>query len=238
MTAFAEVSRIGELSFLLNHEFRKILKRNFSSCALQEKDSFLLAFVNGIIGRKIGMAQTFGKNGEVLPVTYLRCEPNTVHDLKTLDRDGYESVVLAFEDLGKKATKNKKYRVIKEFPGHPAGVEKGVEVNVGVFEPEEKITIVGISKGKGFQGRVRRHNCHVARRTHGTKYGRHGSSGSIAITARSQPGIKMPGRMGSDQITLHKREVVVVDKERNLIAVKGPVPGAVNSLVYLKKSVS
>jgi len=198
----------------------------------------LLKPVNGIIGRKLGMAQTFGKKGEVVPVTYLRCEPNTVHDLKTLDRDGYESVVLAAEDLGNKATKNKKYRVIKEFLGNVTGVEKGAEVTVALFEAEEQVTIVGISKGKGFQGRVRRHNARVIRRTHGTKYGRHGSTGSISITARSQPGIKMPGRMGGDQITLHNREVIVVDVLRNLIAVKGPVPGAVNSLVYLKKSAS
>lgn len=192
--------------------------------------------MKGIIGRKIGMAQVFSENGKLVPVTYVRCEPNTVYDIKTDERDGYSSVVLGFESLGNAATKTRKYRVVREVRGSVDGAEKGAAVDVSIFEDGEKISLVGKSKGKGFQGRVRRHNARVARRTHGTKYIRHGSTGSICITGRSQKGLKMSGRMGNDQVTLHNREVVKVDAERNLVAVKGAVPGSINSVVLLKKA--
>ncbi len=191
--------------------------------------------MSGIIGRKMGMAQVFSSEGNLIPVTYIKCEPNTVYDVKTEERDGYSSVVLGFEDLGKKATKTRKFRVLREVRGETS-LEKGAAVDASVFEEGDSISLVGTSKGKGFQGRVRRHGMHVARKTHGTKYIRHGSSGSMCITARSQKGLRMSGRMGVDQVTLHKRKVVVVDAARNLIAIKGAVPGSINSVVLLKKA--
>ena len=191
--------------------------------------------MSGIIGRKMGMAQVFAENGNLVPVTYIKCEPNTVYDVKTEERDGYSSLVLGFEALGKRETKTKKFRVVREVRGETS-LEKGASVDASVFEEGEKVSLVGTSKGKGFQGRVRRHGMHVARKTHGTKYIRHGSSGSMCITARSQKGLRMSGQMGVDQVTLHKKEVVKVDAERNVIAIKGAVPGSINSVVLLKKA--
>lgn len=197
---------------------------------------FLHYIMNGIIGKKMGMAQVFNENGKVVPVTYLACEPNTVFDIKTEERDGYSSVVLGAGDLGKRATKTKKFRTLKEFSGDVSSdVVIGSSVDVSIFKEGEKVSLVGTSKGKGFQGRVRKHNANVARKSHGTKAIRHGSSGSMCITARSQKGLKMAGRMGNDQVTLRSVEVVRVDAERSIVAVKGPVPGAVNSIVFLKK---
>ena len=190
----------------------------------------------GIIGKKMGMAQAFDEKGRSIPVTYIRCDANSVYDIKTVDRDGYDAVVLGAGDLGSRATKTKKFRTVKEFQGDISSTEKGSSVDVSIFEKGEKVTLVGTSKGKGFQGRVRRHNHNVARKTHGTKAIRHGSSGSMCITARSQKGLKMSGRMGNDQVTLRDRELVVVDADRGVVAVKGPVPGAINSIVFLKKS--
>lgn len=190
----------------------------------------------GIIGRKMGMGQVFSETGKVIPVTYVKCEPSVVYGLKTAEKDGYDAVVLGYEDLGSRATKTRKYRVLKEFKGDVSSVEAGASVDVSLFAEGEKVTLVGVSKGKGFQGRVRRHGMHVARKSHGTKYIRHGSTGSIGITARVQKGIRMPGRMGCDQVTLHNREIIKVDADRKFVAVKGPVPGAINSVVFLKKS--
>lgn len=184
----------------------------------------------------MGMGQVFAENGKLIPVTYVKCEPSVVCGLKTVEKDGYSAVVLGFEDLKAKATKTRKFRITKEFKGGIDGVEVGSLVDVSLFSEGEKATMIGVSKGKGFQGRVRRHGMHVARKTHGTKYIRHGSTGSIGITARVQKGIKMPGRMGCDQVTLHNREIIKVDAARNFVAVKGPVPGAINSVVFLKKS--
>ncbi|HID92183.1 TPA: 50S ribosomal protein L3 [Candidatus Peregrinibacteria bacterium] len=198
---------------------------------------FYIKLMKGIIGKKMGMAQVFDENGRVIPVTYLSCEPNIVFDIKTVERDGYSSVVLGASPLGKRATKTKKFRTMKEFSGDvSADTVIGASVDVSIFEEGENVSVVGVSKGKGFQGRVRRHNTRVARKTHGTKAVRHGSSGSMCITARSQPGLTMAGRMGNDQVTLRSVEIVRVDAERSIIAVKGPVPGAVNSIVFLKKS--
>ncbi len=193
--------------------------------------------MKGIIGKKMGMAQVFDENGKVIPVTYLSCEPNTVFDIKTVERDGYSSVVLGSYPLGKKETKTKKFKTLKEFSGDVSSdVVIGSSVDVSIFEEGESVSLVGTSKGKGFQGRVRRHNANVARKSHGTKAIRHGSSGSMCITARSQKGLRMAGRMGNDQVTLRSVEIVRVDAERSIIAVKGPVPGAINSIVFLKKS--
>ncbi len=183
----------------------------------------------------MGMAQVFSAEGNLIPVTYIKCEPNMVCDVKTEERDGYSSLVLGFEPLGKRETKTKKFRVVREVRGETS-LEKGASVDASVFEEGEKVSLVGTSKGKGFQGRVRRHGMHVARKTHGTKYIRHGSSGSMCITARSQKGLRMSGRMGVDQVTLHKKEVIKVDTERNVIAIKGAVPGSINSVVLLKKA--
>jgi large subunit ribosomal protein L3 len=192
--------------------------------------------MKGLIGRKVGMSQVFNDSGKVVPITYIYCEPSVVLGFKTVDNDGYDAVVFGYSNLGGKAKKNKKFRIMKEFRGDTSGFSVGDKVSVDSFLVGDFITLVGVSKGKGFQGRVRLHNANVARKTHGTKAIRHGSSGSICITARSQKGLKMAGRMGVNKITLKNKGVVIVDAERSLLAVKGSVPGSINSIVFLNKS--
>lgn len=187
----------------------------------------------GCIGRKLGMSQIITAEGDIVPVTYVVCEPNTVCRKKTAEKDGYEAYVLGY-DLLKKPRKTKRFRVQKEF-AFSEDLEIESAVKVDIFAKDELVTVRGVSKGKGFQGRVRRHNARVARQTHGTKYTRHGSTGNCAMPGRVQKGTKMPGRMGGDTITLKKRPIVMVDPERNLLAIKGSLPGAINSHIIIEK---
>ncbi len=180
------------------------------------------------------MAQIFEEGGNFVPVTYIVCEPNVICQIKTTDKDGLDAIVLGAEKL-KKERKTKKFRTLCQFAGQGGDLKKGDEIKADLFEDGEKVTVTSVSKGKGFQGQVRRYNFKVARITHGTKDARHGSTGACAMPGRTKPGLKMAGRMGTDQVTLHDRIVVKVDVSRNLIAIKGPIPGAKNSIVYLKK---
>ncbi len=189
--------------------------------------------MSGIIGKKIGMAQIFEENGDFIPVTYISCEPNTIHQVKTAEKDGVDAVVIGADKL-KKEKKTKKFKILREFTGVSEG-KKGDTITVDTFNAGDEITVISTSKGKGFQGPVKRHNFSVARRSHGTKEPRHGSTGACAMPGRSKPGIKMAGRMGNDKITLRNRKIVSIDTKRNLIAVKGPVPGGKNGFVLLKK---
>ena len=190
-----------------------------------KRSKFFYNTVSGIIGKKIGMAQIFTEDGNLIPVTYVLCEPNTVHFVKE------DAVVLGGEKV-KKPTKTKKFKVIREF-SPLAEAKKGDEVKVDIFENGEEITVVATSKGKGFTGNVKRHNFKDLRQSHGTKYGRHGS---ISFGRnRLRTGIKLAGKSENDQVTLRDRKVIRVDANRHLIAVLGPIPGAKNGLVLLKK---
>lgn len=179
------------------------------------------------------MSQVFEEDGRMIPITYIQCEPNTVWQVKEKGKDGADAIVLGAQKLPE-SSKAKKFRTLRQISGKHE-VKKGDELSVGIFEKSEKVTVVATSKGKGFQGNVKRHNFSVIRLTHGTKYPRHGSTGACAMPGRTKPGLKMPGRMGSDKITLRNRSIVRVDTERSLIAIKGPVPGSKNSLILIKK---
>ncbi len=180
------------------------------------------------------MSQVLLEDGRSLPVTFIATEPNDIVQVKTVDNDGYAAVVLGCDPYNK-PSKNKKYKKMKEFRiEENAEVKKGDKVNVGDFKDVEAVSITAVSKGKGFQGPVKRHNFSIARETHGTKYARHGSTGACAMPGRTKPGQKMAGHMGRDQVTLRKREVVLVDEAKNVIAIKGSVPGAPNTYVYIK----
>lgn len=189
--------------------------------------------VQGILGQKVGMAQLYNEQGSVVPVTYLYCPPNEVMQVKTTETDDTVGLVLGVS-ARKNPTKTKKYRFVKQITG-AEGVERGSMIDLSQFTAGDIVNLTGTSKGKGFQGQVRRHNFRVARRTHGTKDPRHGSTNNTSITARQQKGLKMAGRMGNDQVTLRKCEIVAVDTERHLIAIKGPVPGARSSFVVIRK---
>jgi len=205
--------------------------------------------VNGLIGRKIGMTQLFSEDGRAVPVTVLRAGPCVVVQRKTKERDGYEAVQLGFvEDRpDRKATKPMRghfekagvppTRVVREV-GLAAGedAQPGATVTCEIFEPGQRVDVIGTSKGRGFQGVVKRHGFGGGRATHGSMFHRApGSIGASAYPSRVFPGMRMAGHMGSRRVTVKGLEVVKVDPERNLLLVKGAVPGARGSLVVIRR---
>lgn len=203
----------------------------------------------GILGRKIGMTQLFSENGELVPVTVIQAEPNVVLQKRTLENDGYEALQLGFADkkesLSNKAEKGhaekastSPKRYVREIRNANVGeYEVGQEISVGVFEAGDKIDVTGTSKGKGFQGSIKRHNQSRGPMSHGSHFHRSsGSMGQAADPARVFKGKKLPGQMGSETVTIQNLEVVSVDTERNLLLIKGNVPGARKSYVKITGS--
>jgi large subunit ribosomal protein L3 len=181
-----------------------------------------------ILGKKIGMTQTFSKEGRFIPVTLIEAGPCQVVQVKTKDKDGYQAVQVGFEKIDekkvKKSQKNKPFRFLKEFSGN--NLKDGDQIDVSVFNPGEIVKVIGFSKGKGFQGVVKRHGFAGFSATHGTKHGERapGSIGS-AFPERVFKGKKMAGRTGNQRIVAQGLEVVEIDQKNNLLAVKGAVPG-------------
>lgn len=205
----------------------------------------------GIIGKKLGMTQIFMEDGSVIPVTVIEAGPCPVTQKKTTETDGYEAVQLAFEDIREKL-------VNKPAAGHfkKAGVspkrhlkefrlKNTAEMNVGdvvaadTFASGDKVDITGITKGHGYSGTVKRWNTHILRMTHGTGpiHRQAGSMGANSTPSRIYKNKKMPGQYGNEQVTVLNLEVVKVDTEKNLIAVKGAVPGAKGGIVFIRDSV-
>ncbi|MGX5481238.1 50S ribosomal protein L3 [Bacillus thuringiensis] len=200
----------------------------------------------GILGRKIGMTQVFAENGELIPVTVIAANPNVVLQKKTTETDGYNAIQLGFEDKREKLTNKPEQghtakasttpkRFIREIRDADVdGLEVGQEVKVEVFAAGEIVDVTGISKGKGFQGVIKRHGQSRGPMSHGSRYHRRpGSMGPVAPN-RVFKGKKLAGRMGGDQVTIQNLEIVQVDTERNLLLVKGNVPGAKKSLVVVQ----
>jgi large subunit ribosomal protein L3 len=203
----------------------------------------------GILGRKIGMTQVFAENGDVIPVTVIEATPNVVLQKKTLENDGYEAIQLGFEDkperLANKPEKGhaaKANTAPKRFISEIRGVnldeyEVGQEIKVDIFAPGNKVDVTGISKGKGFQGAIKRHGQSRGPMSHGSRYHRRpGSMGSIAPN-RVFKSKELPGRMGGQQVTIQNLEIVKVDPERNLLLIKGNVPGPRKTVVKIKSAV-
>ncbi|KXY42705.1 50S ribosomal protein L3 [Bacillus cereus] len=203
----------------------------------------------GILGRKIGMTQVFAENGELIPVTVIAANPNVVLQKKTTETDGYNAIQLGFEDKREKLTNKPEQghtakasttpkRFIREIRDADVdGLEVGQEVKVEVFAAGETVDVTGISKGKGFQGVIKRHGQSRGPMSHGSRYHRRpGSMGPVAPN-RVFKGKKLAGRMGGDQVTIQNLEIVQVDTERNLLLVKGNVPGAKKSLVVVQGAV-
>ena len=204
----------------------------------------------GIIGKKLGMTQIFDENGLVIPVTVIEAGPCYVVQKKTTATDGYEAVQLGFEDIREKL-------VTKPAAGHfkKAGVsakrhlkefrlEGAAEMNVGdvvaadTFACGEKVDITGITKGRGFSGTVKRWNTHILRMTHGTGP-IHRQAGSMGVIdpARIFKNKKMAGQYGNEQVTVLNLEIIKIDAEKGLIAVKGAVPGSKGGIVFIRDSV-
>jgi large subunit ribosomal protein L3 len=203
----------------------------------------------GILGRKIGMTQVFAENGNLIPVTVVEAAENVVLQKKSVDSDGYVAVQIGFEDKREKlANKPEKghvakantapKRFIREFRGDDlVGYEVGQEVKVDIFAAGDIVDVTGISKGKGFQGVIKRHGQSRGPMAHGSRYHRRpGSMGPVAPN-RVFKGKKLPGRMGGKQITVQNLEIVRVDTERNLLLIKGNVPGPKKALLNIKGAV-
>lgn len=207
--------------------------------------------MKSIMGKKIGMTQIFDENGVMIPVTVVEAGPVVVTQIKTEETDGYNAVQVGFGEVKEK-------HVNKPMKGHfaKAGValkkhvkelrtEDGVEnyslaqeIKVDIFEVGEKIDVTGISKGKGFQGSIKRHGQSRGPETHGSHYHRApGSMGSASDPSKVRKGKKLPGHMGHTRVTIQNLEVARVDAEKNLILIKGAIPGPKKGLIVIKTAV-
>jgi len=205
--------------------------------------------MKGILGIKLGMTEVFEKNGNLVPVTVIKVEANVVTQLKTKDNDGYEAIQLGFdtkrEKLSNKAekghikkAKTSPKRYFKEIRGVKVeDYELGQEVTVDIFELGEIVDVSAISKGKGFQGVIKRHNFSRGPMTHGSHFHRRPGSLGTMRAKRVFKGKKLPGHMGRALITVQNLEIVVIDTENNLLLIKGNVPGPKKSLVVIKTAV-
>ena len=203
----------------------------------------------GILGRKLGMTQVFTKDGKLIPVTVVEVEPNVVTQIKTVETDGYEAIQLGFdtkrEKLSNKAEKghvSKANTAPKRFFKEIRGVDVskyqlGQELTVEVFEEGEMVDVSGISKGKGFQGVIKRYNQSRGPMGHGSQYHRGVGSLGTMRPMRVFKGKKLPGHMGHVSVTMQNLEVVAVMKDENVILIKGNVPGPKKSLVIIKSAV-
>ena len=203
-----------------------------------------------ILATKVGMTQIFNEDGVLTPVTVLQAGPCVVTQVKTVENDGYSAVQVGFVDKREKLV-NKPMkgqfekagvsckRYLKEFKLEDAeSYELGQEIKADIFEAGDKIDATAISKGKGFQGAIKRHGQSRGPMAHGSKYHRHaGSNGAASDPSKVFKGKKMPGHMGNKKVTIQNLEIVQVDAENNLLLVKGAVPGPKKSLVTIKETV-
>ena len=195
--------------------------------------------MKGILARKIGMTRVIDpETGKVTPVTLCEAPSAVILQVKTVEKDGYSALVLgAFARKKYGKNENKKYKFINEIridEAQAAEFKKGGTVSVDQFTAEDSVKLMGTSKGKGFQGVIKRYNFSRGPETHGSHHHREpGSVGMCAKPARILKGKKMPGRMGADQTTLDRVKVIKVEADKNLLALKGPIPGAKNSYVLI-----
>lgn len=208
--------------------------------------------VKGILGRKVGMTQFFTENGESLAVTVIEAEPNVVLQKKTLENDGYEAIQIGFFDKkesrtnkaekghAEKANTSPK-RYVREIRNvNVDEYEVGQVINTDIFQVGDKVDVTGTSKGKGFQGVMKRYNFKGGPATHGSRF--HRTTGSLGTIAKNDgmhvfKGKKMPGQMGSKQVTVQNLEVVKVDIERNILLIKGNIPGTKKSYVKIMSAI-
>lgn len=205
--------------------------------------------MKGILGKKIGMTQIFTEAGEVVPVTVVEAGPVVVTQVKTIENDGYNAVQVGFMDAKEKslnkpqkghlAAANTLKKHLKEFRVESVDAYTvGQEIKADVFASGEMIDVTGISKGKGFQGPIKRHGQSRGPESHGSRYHRRpGSMGACSYPGRVFKNKKLAGHMGSVKVTVQNLEVVRVDAEKNFILVKGAIPGAKGSVVTIKEAV-
>lgn len=206
--------------------------------------------MKGMIGKKVGMTQIFDAQGNVVPVTVIAAGPCYVTQVRTSDRDGYTAIQLGYDETkparltkGELGHLNKKslpaLRVLREFRiknDEVSAVSEGAVIKADVFEKGERVDVIGTSKGRGFAGTIKRHNFNRQPKTHGQSDRERapGSVGMCEYPGRTLKGQRMAGHMGSDRVTIQNLEVVVVDAEKNLLGVRGSVPGARGGIVIIK----
>lgn len=205
--------------------------------------------MKGILGRKLGMTQVFGTNGKLVPVTVIEIEPNVVTQIKTKDNDGYEAVQLGFDSVREKVSNKAKMghtkkanttpkRFLREIRGVDiSAYTLGQEVKADLFLAGEMVDVTGISKGKGYQGVIKKNNQHRGPMSHGSKYHRGVGSLGTMRPMRVMPGKALPGHMGAEQVTIQNLEIIKVDTEDNYILVKGSIPGPKKGMVIVKSAV-
>lgn len=203
--------------------------------------------IKSILGRKIGMTQVFTEEGNVVPVTVIEAGPVVVTQLRSLDKEGYNAVQVGFAEISQKRVNKPTAgnfakagvapkRYLKEFRVDEIGdVQVGQEFKADIFQPGDKISVTGTSKGKGFAGAVKRWHFHGGDMTHGCMVHRKPQSGGATDAARTFKGVKRPGRMGGETVTTRGLKVVRVDAEKNLLLIKGAIPGANGGLVVVSK---
>lgn len=203
--------------------------------------------IKGILGKKLGMTQLYSDDGSVIPVTVVKAGPCKVVQIKNIEKDGYEAVQLCLEEVRKSKKVNKPIgghfrkagidpcRYLREIRGIQ-GLSVGQDIFVDIFEKGERVSVTGISKGKGFAGVMKRHGYHGGPGSHGSMFNRApGSIGSSSFPSRVWKGKGLPGHLGSERVTLKGLEVMDVKKEQNLLLLKGAVPGGKRGLLVIKK---
>jgi large subunit ribosomal protein L3 len=206
--------------------------------------------MKGMIGKKVGMTQVFDENGNVVPVTVIEAGPCYVTQIRNADRDGYTAIQLGYgETKPQRLTKGQlghlqkhnlpALKVLREFRvkgDDAAELQEGAEIKVDVFQSGELVDVIGISKGRGFAGTIKRHNFNRQPKTHGQSDRERapGAVGMCAAPGRTMKGKRMAGRMGNDRVTMQNLEVVVVDADKNLLAVRGSIPGAKGGIVMIR----
>ncbi|AHF05896.1 50S ribosomal protein L3 [Desulfitobacterium metallireducens] len=203
----------------------------------------------GILGKKVGMTQVFTEDGRLIPVTVVEAGPCFVVQKKTVATDGYNAIQVGFNELREKLSNKpekghfqkanlKPMRWVREFRvDNVDAFEIGQEIKADVFNVGDAVDVVGVSKGKGFQGMIKRHGASRGPMKHGSKYHRRTGSLGAKGPARVFKGRKLPGRMGGERVTVQNLEIVRIDADKNMILVKGAVPGAKKGLLVLKHSV-
>jgi large subunit ribosomal protein L3 len=192
-----------------------------------------------ILGKKLGMSQLFNKERKIVPITLIEAEPCEVLDIRTEEKNGYEAIQIGAGKISpkkiKKSQKEKPFKYLKEFKEDISKLKIGDKISVSIFQEGDKVKISGISKGKGFQGGVKRWGFSGRDATHGVKH-EHRTLGSVGCSypERVIKGRKMPGRMGSERVTVKNLKVVKVDEENSLLAVKGAVPGRNGTLLEIR----
>lgn len=202
--------------------------------------------MKAIIGKKLGMTQIFTEDGKAIPVTVVEAGPCCVIQVKTLEKDGYEAIQVGFSEIRKEKTINKPmagvfkkagvkpYRIIKEFKMD--GFKVGDLITASIFTKGDIVKVSGVSKGKGFQGVVRRHHFAGGPATHGSMFYRApGSIGASSFPSRVWKGMRMAGHMGSERVTVRNLTIVDVRPEQNILLIKGAVPGGINSFIEIIK---